>query len=109
MHGGFLGPLRIWCFMRDFSDGVQLSVTEDDYQTALQEYCDGLVVNLSRNRKGQFTLHKVTCGTLSYDLVEKDSPTPQTHHCGKVLFRNQGELDAWLATRSDLELGALNR
>ena len=94
--------------MRDFSGGVQLGVNEDDYQTALQEYSDGLVVSLNRSRSGQFTLHKAICGTLSYDLAAKDSPTEQTHRFGKVLFRDHAELEAWLATLLDLELGDLN-
>ena len=95
--------------MRDFSGGVQLGVNEDDYQTALQEYRDGLVVSLNRSRKGQFTLHKATCRTLSYDLSAKNSTTEQIHRSGKVLFRDHAELDAWLATNPDLELGGLNR
>src|ERR1043165_4695401 len=94
--------------MRDFANGVQPGVNEDDYQSALQEYRDGLVLSLNRSRRGQFTLHKATCSTLSYDLETKDSPISQTERTGKVLFRDHGELEAWLATRSGLERGDLN-
>ena len=94
--------------MRDFSDGIELGVNEDEYQAALREYRDGLVIGL-RSRKGQFTLHNATCGTLSYDLAAKDSPTQQTRRPGKVLFRNHDELDAWLISKPGLELGDLNR
>ncbi len=97
------------CLMRDFSNGVELGVNEDEYQAALREYRDGLVVGLNRSCEGQFTLHKATCGTLSYDLAVKDSPTAQTHRSGKVLFRDHAELDAWLAGKPDLELGDLNQ
>ena len=95
--------------MRDFSDGVDLGVNEDAYQAALQEYRDGLVIGLNRSRKGRFTLHNATCGTLSYDLEAKGSPTQQKHRSGKVLFRDHAELDTWLDAKPDLTLGDLNR
>ena len=53
--------------MQDFSNGVELGGNEDEYQAALREYRDGLVVGLNPSRKGQFTLtmlHAARCRTI---------------------------------------------
>src|SRR4051794_19076886 len=97
------------CPMRDYSDGVEIGVNEDDYQTALREYRDGIVVNLTIGRTGKFTRHKANCGTLSYNLATKKSPTPQTHRAGKILFHDEAELDDWLKTRADVRSKGSNR
>jgi hypothetical protein len=95
--------------MRDFSDGIELGVNEDEYRATIQEYHGGLVVSLNRSRKGQFTLHNATCSTLTFDLAPNEGPNQTTRRTGKVLFRNHDELDAWLASQPDLGLGDLNR
>ncbi len=71
--------------MRDFRNGVKLGVNEDDYQAALQEYPDGLVISLNRNQDGEYSLHIATCGTLSFDLAAKN----QDSRAGKLFFRDQ--------------------
>jgi hypothetical protein len=91
--------------MRDFSDGIRQGENEDDYQAALQESPDSLVISLSRSRKGQFTLHSTKCGTLSYDLSAKGQST----RSGKIIFRDENELNEWRATRPNLQFADLNR
>lgn len=91
--------------MRDFSDGVRLKENEDEYQSALQEYSDGLVVSLNRNHQGKMTLHRATCNTLSYDLEAKGNHSART---GKLLFRDRNELSDWVEKQANLEIGDLN-
>ncbi len=91
--------------MRDFSDGVRLNENGEEYQSALQEYSDGLVVSLNRSRQGKMTLHRTTCTTLSYDLQAKGS---QSDRSGKVLFRDRNELNDWVGKQANLEIGDLN-
>ena len=74
--------------MREFRDGIRLGQNEQDYQSALREYRSGLVINLARNRRGLYSLHRANCVTLSYPL----EPQGQTHRAPKVLLRDRGEL-----------------
>ena len=81
-----------------------IKFNEDDYQAALQEYPDGLVISLNRNKDGEYSLHIATCGTLSFDLAAKN----QDSRAGKLIFRDQTELrseehTSELQSRSDLE------
>jgi len=90
--------------MREFSDGIELGVNEDDYLNALKDYADGIVV--SEGKSGRYVRHKASCNTLSYDLKAKNSPTPQRRRSAKILFRNDDELSTWLTAegvdRADL-------
>lgn len=91
-----------------FSKGVQLGVNEEEYQAALKDYRDGLVLGLHRSRKGQWTLHKATCVTVSYDLSAKNTLKRHTRRSGKVLFHDITELEQWLSEQTDVTVGDLN-
>ncbi len=95
--------------MKDFSDGIVVGVNEAAYQAALRDCPNGFVLSLNRGRKGGRTLHTTKCRSVNYDLEEKQSPVPQTHRSGKIVFSNRDELVAYLDTKSDLSLGDLNR
>ena len=74
--------------MRAFPDGVHQDKNEAEYQAALKEYRDGLVVNLRSHRNGRHTLHRAGCGTVDYQLASKG----QTSRSPKYLFRGVREL-----------------
>jgi len=88
--------------MEDFQTGVRLDGNEDEYQAALREYRNGLVISLGRNRRGQYSLHRANCQTLSYPL----EPQRQSRRSGKLLFRDRRELDRFHA--NNRWLGKLN-
>ena len=88
--------------MRDFSEGVRSNDNEDEYQAALREYSDGLVLSLNRSRHGEFTLHKATCKTVAFQEGE-------TNRSGKILFHNYVELNDWVSQQPNLETVDLNR
>ena len=74
--------------MRAFADGVHQGKNEDEYQRALEEYRDGLVVKLRRDRNGRYTLHGAACDTVQYPLASKG----QTSRSPKYLFSGIREL-----------------
>ena len=74
--------------MKHFPEGVRLNENEAEYQASLQEYQDGLVLNISRDRNGRYTVHRAVCQTLSYDLARKG----QSHRPPKVLCHDGQEL-----------------
>ena len=92
--------------MEDFSAGIHLGENEDEYQAALRQHSEGLVLALTRSRRGRFTLHRATCDTISYDL--STSKQGQRHRRGKLIFRDHTELHEWLGSRTDLALSDLN-
>jgi hypothetical protein len=89
--------------MRDFTSGIRLNENEDEYQSALRAYGDGLVLSLNPNRDGLFTVHRAGCLTVSYDLKRAG----HSRRSGKVLFRDRAELHAW--KRSNPSVGKLNQ
>ena len=74
--------------MRAFPNGVRLDENENEYQAALQEYHDGLVVNGKADRLGRRTIHRGSCETLRYDLATKQ----QNARSAKFLFHGPEEV-----------------
>lgn len=89
--------------MRAFAQGVRLNENEAEYQAALREYHHGLILNLSPDRNGRFTLHRAVCPTLSYDLALKG----QSFRPPKLLLYGPAEL-ASVAPARGIALEQLN-
>jgi len=77
--------------MHDYSAGVEEEAQHSEYLQWLSNNRLGLVLNLTRGRTGAYTLHRASCGTLSYDLASKG----QRRRCGKICFDNDAELEEW--------------
>ena len=90
--------------MRDYSAGIPAGQADDAYRRWLLANPSGHVVNRKTNRRGLRTLHRGTCGTLSYPLASRGDK----QRSGKWCFEPIAELEAWLKSQGKTR-GDLNR
>jgi hypothetical protein len=85
--------------MLEFRQRISTGVDEERYQEWLQHHPSGLVLSLNRSREGEFTLHRATCQTISFDrALKRDNSTGRT---GKICFDNWSEFDGWVRSEWD--------